>query len=124
LVVETYPNHHLDDGLITDLVAEYVKLWRLVLNYPTNRVVATGCICAVQRVHQSADRRSYFAQCMSYFGRYVPAKDIAWQGPMDIRGTIDTVHAYHDLHREFPPPQWGDILAVYGQRRNSYEVVN
>jgi hypothetical protein len=124
LVIEKYQSHQSCRDLIETLVAEYVKLWRLVLSYPEHRIVAPGCISAVQRVHQAADRRTYFAQSMDYFGRYVPPRDIAWQGPMDIRGSIDTVRAYHDLHREFPPMEWSDILAVYGARRNSLVVIN
>ena len=124
LVLEAYPSHQSCANLIDILVSEYVKLWRLVLNYPKHRVVAPGCLCAVQKVHQSADRLSYFVDSMSYFGRYVSIKDLAWFGPMDIKGTVDTVHAYHDLHKEFPPEPWADMNAIYGQRRNSLDVVD
>jgi hypothetical protein len=116
LVIEQYQSHASCKDVIATLVSEYVKLWRLVLSFPNNRVVATGCILAVQQVHQSSDRNAYFYDCMQYFNRYVSRRDFAWFGNRDIRGTLDTMSVYSQLYG-IPPEPWNEMRSVYELKR-------
>lgn len=123
IVLEQYPSHQQCKEWIDLLVVEYIKLWRLVLSYPEKRVVAPGCIVAVQQVHQFADREAYFQNCMQYFNRYIPSEDFAWQGYRDTRGVIDTLNAYADLYHDSPPLPWIDITQTAEIRKSVLRIV-
>lgn len=123
LVLEQYPSHRSRSDLIAVLVSEYVKLWRLVLNYPGRRIVATPCIIAVQKVHRYTDRTSYFIDSMRYFGKFISEGDLAWRGSKDIKGVLETIHAYLDLQGELPPDPWAEMSSIYGMRRSTLKLI-
>ena len=112
-VLEKYPAHKKQPELIQLLVHEYKKLWWLVLSYSGWRIVAPGCILAVQHAHQELGRRQYFEDSVSYFERYVPHQELAWAGYTDVRGTLDTLHAYSEMFRETPNIPWTDIVTAH-----------
>lgn len=120
-LLQHYPNHTKSEEHLESLAAEYIKFWRLVLNYPDKRIVAPGPIIAVQRVHWNAKRgeeadldpnMTYIYDCMTYFRKFL-RKELIWRGRLDILGAVHTVLAYKDLYHELPPPAWQDITDVY-----------
>ena len=120
-VLNCYPSHQQCPVLIVKLVDEYIKLWRLFLQYPEKRIVAPGPIIAVQEVHK-LNRRIYFQHCMEYFRRFLN-KEFVWGGRSDVQGTIDTVRSYIDLYNEQPPEQWVDITTEYNLGRSHLRLV-
>jgi hypothetical protein len=121
-VLAQYPSHRGSLHLIDSLISEYIKFWRLILSYRDKRIVATGPILAVQQVHQQ-HREEYFADCMHYFNRYVPAKEMAWGGSIDVRGAVQTVASYNELFQEPPPLPWADITALFSFKRTALRIV-
>jgi hypothetical protein len=122
-LVSVYPSHTTTRNLMQLLVFEYMKLWRMKLGYPEKRIVASPCIVAVQCVHQTADREMYFSDCMAYFRRYIPFQEWGWTGIGDIRGTLDTLHAYNDLFQEPLSDPWKEIENAHALKKNSFRLV-
>ena len=112
-LITTYPGHRGDaDRLISRLIEDYINFWRLLMNFPDARVVGTGPIIAVWKVH-AADRDQFRTDCMNYFRRFIYWKDVAWKGETDLRGTIDTCRAFERQFNDDFPPSWVDMVRVY-----------
>jgi hypothetical protein len=107
-LLDAYPSHHNTRNFLFDLVEEYKRFWRLILNYPHRRVVAPGPVMAVQRIHQS-DAQLYFNDCMEYFRRFMRRDDLAWRGHTDHVGTFDTIVVYQDMFKTDLPVAWIDM---------------
>ncbi len=122
-LLEWYPSHAGSVSLLADLVEEYKRFWRLVLNYPHRKVVAPGPIMAVQRAHQS-DAERYFDDCMNYFNKFMPRDALAWQGTSDLRGTIDTIMVYRDLFTTDPGAAWIDMFQLVPINRGTVRLLH
>ncbi len=121
-LLNRYPSHAGSQKLLTDLIEEYKRFWRLILNYPHRRVVAPGPVMAVQRVHQT-DARVYFDDCMIYFNKFMRRDELAWQGHTDYTGTCDTIMVYQDLFETDPPVAWIDMSRLLGFTKNNVRVL-
>lgn len=122
-VLSHYPSHRKCSEWIALLVTEYCKLWHLALSYPERRVVAPGCILAVQKVHQHLDRDIYFAESVSYFGRLIALRELSWGGDSDIKGAIETVRSYSELYHEDPAEPWNEMTKRYQLKRSKLRLV-
>jgi hypothetical protein len=108
--------------LISELVEEYKRFWRMILNYPHRRIVATGPIMAVQRAHQ-CNSEEYFWDCMTYFNQFKTRKDLVWYGLDDYTGTHDTYVVYKDLFNEEPHMAWSAMTHIIKVRTRPLQVV-
>lgn len=121
-LLDWYPGHQESLQLLTDLIEEYKRFWRLILNYPHRRVVAPGPVMAVQRAHQY-DAPMYFADCMNYFSKFMRSDELAWHGRNDHRGTFDTVMAYQDLYSSAPGGAWNDMTHLASIGRGKVQLL-
>lgn len=121
-LLRQYEGHRESLELLAALVDEYFRLWRLFRMYPERRVVATGPIMAVQRVHYN-DRERYFYDCMEYFNRFLNS-EFVWKGRSDVHGTIQTVVSYKELYEVPPPAPWQDITKEFELGRSHLQLVN
>lgn len=110
-LLDWYPSHQGSVKLLTDLIEEYKRFLRLILNYPHRRVVAPGPIMAVQRVHQF-DNKMYFDDYMKYFNRFMGRESLAWHGVTDYVGTFETIMVYQDMYETDPPVAWIDMTNI------------
>lgn len=117
-----YPNHKTSIFLISELVEEYKRFWRMIVNYPHRRVVATGPVMAVQRAHQ-LNSEEYFWDCMTYFNRFKTRKDLAWHGSEDYTGTHDTYVVYKDLFKEEPHVAWVAMTSLILVKKEPLKIV-
>ena len=122
-LLDWYPSHKGSLILLTNLVEEYKRFWRLILNYPHRRVVAPGPIMAVQRAHQF-DARRYFDDCMTYFNKFMRRDMLAWHGRTDYVGTFDTIMVYQDLFATDPPVAWIDMSHLANINRGTVRLLH
>lgn len=121
-LLDWYPSHRASAELLFQLVEEYKRFWRLILNYPHRRVVAPGPVMAVQRVHQS-QTQMYFDDCMAYFKQFKRRDELAWRGRTDYTGTCDTVMVYQDLFQTDPSVAWVDMYQLLQIDRGSVRLL-
>ena len=117
-----YPSHKTRSILIEQLVEEYKRFWRLILNFPQRRVVAPGPVMAVQRVHQS-DAPRYFNDCMTYFNQFKRPDELAWRGHTDYVGTSDTIMAYQHMFKASPHIAWIDMSHLVNFDRTTVRLL-
>jgi|GEM_PF-1405154 len=122
LMLEAYPSHRTCKELIVLLVEEYAKLWLLLREYPSRRIVAPGTILAVQDIHRKKLEEAYRIDCIDYLGFYL-YKEVVWDERADHRGTVDTMRAYHDCFRSDPPPPWKQMVEAYEGGRHALRLV-
>lgn len=101
--------------LLRNLVHAYVMWWVLMISFPNRRIVATGPLWEVRRIHAS-DIERFCADCFDYLGR-IPRKEDLWGGPMDLRGTRDTARAIDALF-DYPDLVWEPILRADREQRS------
>ena len=126
LTLEAYPSHHgsqTSKEQIVLLVAEYLKVWHLKLEFPLARIVAPAPVIAVARIH--CEQKEYFNECMDYFNRYVHPSDITWEGESDPLAVVHTVGAYHERYH-FAPPEvvWNELLKLHTLRKAHLRLVS
>ena len=121
-LIDWYPSHTGSVRFLTDLIEEYKRFWRLILNYPQRRVVAPGPVMAVQRVHQF-DNKMYFDDCMQYFTRFMRPDTLAWHGVTDHTGTFDTIMTYQHMFKTEPPVAWVDMAKTFELKRGSVRLL-
>lgn len=128
LLFEAYPSHKTCKELIKLLVEEYAKLWLLIREYPSRRIVAPGAILAVQDIHRSDEMRKiynceiYSSHCIDYLGYYL-YKEAVWDNRFDHRGTVDTMRAYHDCFHNDPPLPWQQMVEAYDRGGQGLRLV-
>lgn len=122
-LVDAYPSHKNIRNSFNDLVTEYMKLWRLIRSFPDRRIVGTGPIIAVWRIHTDM-REQYRKDCIDYFGDFLWWKDAAWGGKTDICGTVDTCRIYEGTYDKLPPAPWHDMVRLYKKQGRLNLVVS
>ena len=121
---QRYPHHVVrGEDLIRLLVDAYIDLWHLKRQFDDRRVVATGCILAVQEVH-SVERVRYLHSCVEYFGRFVHSRELAWGGVPDVRGAHDTVMVYKERFKRLPPEPWNELVHAHDLKKPALTLVH
>jgi hypothetical protein len=60
---------------------------------------------------------------MAYFRRYISFQEWVWKGVGDIRGTLDTLHAYNELFQEPLTDPWKEIENAHALKKKRFQLV-